>query len=285
MAVIRVQSLKVNNIKSHIKHRLNPPAHENLVLHRWKAESWAVYETIRDMQRLREFCDVELFSEFFKVVESKNYTQKIRKNAAVQEIVIAYSDEDVRNMSDPVRAIEEDVELFLKAFKEKYHFRPNHAVFVHRGGNRYHVHILFSLMKPDLSKKVRWSKKDYFEIAQKVARESRFVKVEQSGGVGSYPLWLVREFERLVGVKESRKVVRKARKEKRELGFLLKLLKKAKENKQAIDEFLSEKREKSLKERWSECKSVNKDERALEKAEALETIKRLFSAKSRKQQP
>ena len=212
MAVMRVQSIKVNSLKSALKHRLSPPSHESLVY------SGLTYEGNEEFLKLfnafSSVCEdkLKVYKEFFQLVESKGYKHKIRKNSTVQEIVIAYSSDDFVSELGVLREIKSDVETLNDIFKEKFGFTPFGAVFVHADENgRYHVHYVFSLMSPSLTKKVRWNSKIYFEIAKEMSKRSKRIKISERKKSGNYPLWLIRAFEGVIGRLKTKELVKKAR--------------------------------------------------------------------------
>ncbi|NPA72966.1 MAG: relaxase/mobilization nuclease domain-containing protein [Gammaproteobacteria bacterium] len=255
MAVMRVKSINVNSsLRSALKHRLSPPEHEELVHSSLRHEGSVEFESLFNEFKNVESDKLKQFEEFFRIVESKGYKHKIRKNAVVYEVVIAYSDDDLNDCEKFMRCLMSDCDAFVESFKEKFGFKPFSAVFVHRDkrSGRYHMHILFSLMKPNLAKKVRWNSKTYFEIAKKVAEKSKRISISERKRAGSYPLWLIREFERTVGVKNTKELVRLARRRGLKSYELVELLKALKDKSFSFSEIIAklsqaegEKREKS----------------------------------------
>ena len=146
------------------------------------------------------------------------------------EIVIAYSrnefDEVIEELNESgitteseieeeiIAEIEKDVEAFKESFRTKYGFYPYFFYFVHKDNrNKYHVHILFSLMKPQLDKKVRWRKRDYFDLIKRISKISpRISPPSESKGIGAYPLWLIRRIELEIGRERAKILVERARK-------------------------------------------------------------------------
>jgi len=216
MAVMRIQSIKVqSSLHSSLKHRLSPPVYEELVLSKLFHEGSLEFLKLFNELKRAEKDQLRRYEEFFKIAESKAYRHKIRKNSSVYELVIAYSSDDLRNCDDVMQCLRNDYEIFLESFKEKFGFKPFNALFVHRDKRtgRYHMHILFSLMRPNLTKKVRWNSKTYFQIAQSVARRSERIKISERKKSGNYPLWLIRSFESLLGVQRAKELVKLARRQ------------------------------------------------------------------------
>lgn len=240
MAVMRIQSLKVSNLRGALRHRLSPPKYESLI-----AKGVVVDDSAEEFKEIfSEFgflCEKELkrLEEFFRIVESKGYKHKIRKNATVQEVLISYSAEDFAQELGVVQKIKEDVGKFVEVFKEKFGFEPFAEYFIHKDDKgRYHVHLLFSLMKPDLSKKVRWNSKTYFEIVKKFSKRATRVKFSEHKKSGVYPLWLVRELEKLVGRNDAKEVIRVARKRGLKAVDLVDLVKRVRVKRDYLKEFL-----------------------------------------------
>ena len=240
MAVMRVQSIKVSNLRGAIKHRLSPPKHELLVAKGIFLDSSAE-EFISLFEEFGSEVenDLKVLEEFFRIAESKGYKHKIRKNATVQEVLISYSSEDFSQGLGVVPKIKEDVKKFVEVFKEKFGFEPFAEYFIHKDDKgRYHVHLLFSLMRPDLSKKVKWNSKAYFELAKKFSKRATRVKFSERKRSGVYPLWLVRELEKLVGRNDAKEVIRVARKRGLKAVDLVDLVKRVRVKRDYLKEFL-----------------------------------------------
>jgi len=221
MAVTRIQSINVSSsLPQVINHRISPPANKETLVEVWVGVPVDAPDT-----HLDNLADIEEYSpsskeflvEFIRYVESGGYTQKIRKNAVIQEVVIAYSPEDFTNLkeSEVKYLIKKDVEIFLKFFKEKFGFKPYYMYFIHKNdSNMYHIHLLFSLKKPNLKTKIRWKKRTYFELLKKLASESPRVSAPHKGkNIGAYPLWIVRKLEEKYGREITKEIVKLARKE------------------------------------------------------------------------
>ncbi len=242
MAVMRIQSLKVSNLRGALRHRLSPPKHEVLV-----AKGVIVDDSAEEFKEIfSEFgslCEEELkrLEEFFKIAESKGYKHKIRKNATIQEVLISYSSEDFSKDLGVVSRIKEDVGKFIEVFREKFCFEPFAEYFIHKDDKgRYHVHLLFSLVKPDLTKKIKWNSKTYFEIVKKFSKRATRVKFSERKRSGAYPLWLIRELERVVGREKAKEVVKVARKRGLKAVDLVELLRKLRLNQVNLTNFLAE---------------------------------------------
>jgi len=289
MAVMRVQSIKVqSSLQSSLKHRLSPPSHEELVLSKLSHEGGLEFVKLFNEFRRVEKNQLKRYEEFFKIAESKAYRHKIRKNSSVYEVVIAYSDDDLQGCEDVMQCLRSDYENFLNVFKEKFGFKPFNALFVHRDKRtgRYHMHILFSLMRPDLSKKVRWNSKVYFQIAQLVARRSARIKISEKKRSGNYPLWLVRSFELLLGVQRAKELIRLSRRKGLKAYDLIDILRALRDHSFTYEEIikkLSQGKEgsKESKETQSLADVVNVEKTSLaeaekEKKEELERLMKMF---------
>jgi len=223
MAVVRIQSINVNSsLTKAIDHRINPPVDRETLVS--VSEESPVFipdfheENLYDIKKYSSSLK-EYLTEFIRYVESNGYTQKIRKNAVVQELVIAYSPEDFSSNSEEEieGLIGEDIDLFLEFFEEKFGFRPYYIAFIHKNNNNsermYHLHIIFSLKKPDLKTKVRWKKRTYFELVKKLASKSPRISVPHKGrNIGAYPLWIVRKLEEKYGRETAKEITKLARK-------------------------------------------------------------------------
>ncbi len=245
MAVTRVESLKVSNLNEVIRHRISPDE---------KIEKCVVFEYIdylddfleKDFYTLYEnilkYTDYMVYQglssqdiktnqliEMFKAVESKGYKHKIRKNSTIQEVIIAYSKDDFKdfnNEDEIISEIEKDVDIFFKSFKEKYGFYPFSFYSIHKDdNNKYHVHIVFSLMKPELDKKVRWRKRDYFDIINKMSKKSeRIPQPTANREIGAYPLWIIRVLEMELGREKTKLLIEEARKKRIKTPDLINIL-------------------------------------------------------------
>ncbi len=288
MAVMRIQSIKVaSSLASALKHRLSPPDYEELVLSKLSHEGGLDFVKLFNEFRRVEKNQIKRYEEFFRIAESKAYRHKIRKNSSIYEVVIAYSDDDLRNCKDVMQYLKEDYENFLNVFKEKFGFKPFHTLFIHKDkrSGRYHMHILFSLMRPDLSKKVRWNSKVYFQIAQQIAKRSERIKISERKRAGNYPLWLIRSFESLLGVQRAKELVRLSRRKGLKAYDLIDLLRALRDGGVSFDDVVEklkgEEREKN-KETQSLADAVNtslaeaKTETEKEKKEELERVFSLF---------
>ena len=242
MAVMRVQSIKVeSSLRSALKHRFSPPQYEILCMSALKHDGGEEFHKLFEAFKGTGGDLLKEYEEFFRIAESKGYRQKIRKNAVVYEVVVSYSDEDLRGCGNPLVCVRRDYESFLESFEERFGFRPFSAVFVHKDkrNNRYHMHILFSLMKPDLSKKIRWNSKVYFELARSISQKSRWIRFSDEKKAGVYPLWLVRRFEQFLGVWGAKKFLKVARSKGLRAGELVDLLKIMEQKRLGYEDLLS----------------------------------------------
>ena len=275
--MMRIQSVKVSNLRSVLKHRLSPPKHETLI-----AKGVVVDDLAGEFKVLfEEFGsgvenDLKVLEEFFKIAESKGYRHKIRKNATIQEVLISYSSEDFSGELGIVPKIREDIERFIEVFKEKFGFEPFCQYYIHKDDKgRYHVHLLFSLMKPDLSKKVRWNSKIYFELAKKFSKRATRVRFSEVKKSGVYPLWLIRIFEKLIGREKTKEVVRVARKRGLKAVDLVELLRKLRLNRMSLTEFFEEKR--GLSGAFERKAQKHTQQEVQEQGEQLEEITRVLT--------
>ena len=277
MAVMRIQSLKVSNLRDALKHRLSPPKHERVIEKGVFVDSSA--EEFKALfEAFNSGCGDELknLEEFFRIAESKGYKHKIRKNATVQEVLISYSSEDFSQGLGVVPKIKEDVEKFVEVFKEKFGFEPFGEYFIHKDDKgRYHVHLLFSLMKPDLSKKARWNSKIYFEIVKKFSKRATRVKFFEHKKSGAYPLWLIRNFEKLIGREKTKEVIKVARKRGLKAVDLVELLRKLRLNRMSLTEFFEEKR--GLSGAFERKAQKHTQQEVQEQGEQLEEITRVLT--------
>jgi len=214
MAVLRVESIKVSDLPKVIAHRRNPgeaTPYEELV-----ATRYFIDDEIGDYM----FCELgmgisdrrKLLSEiykkegevrFFEAIESVMFSRKVRKNATIQEIVIAYDSQESNEVNvDPVKETQYDVNDLIEAFKETCGFRPFYVRYIHRDKEtgKYHVHLLFSLMNPITGRKARWNQKTYFTIINKAAKRSKTLRIQppKPKTIGKYPLWMVQKLVKLL---------------------------------------------------------------------------------------
>jgi len=216
-AVTRTQSISVHQALSQaIIHRLNPQLDEHSRHEKFEKLVWNIPEshseylftTYEEVSRASNYTDA--IYEMFIEVESFFRQRKIRKNAVVQEFVIAYE----KNAEITIDDIEKDVELFFALLSQKYassHFGVAMIHSDHRG--KYHVHILFSLRDLETGKKIRWNFRAYFDVVKKLSRLSERISLPtKNKGIGPYPLWLVRKIQEVFGLEEAEKIVSDARK-------------------------------------------------------------------------
>jgi hypothetical protein len=216
-AVTRTQSISVHQALSQaIVHRLNPQLDPSSKHEKFEKLVWNIPEkhfeylhaTYEEVSRTSNYTDAIL--EMFIEVESFFRQRKIRKNAVIQEFVIAYS----KNEEIALEDIEKDVELFFALLSAKYassHFGVAMIHSDHRG--KYHVHILFSLRDLSTGKKIRWNFRAYFDIVKKLSRHSPRISLpNENKNIGAYPLWLMRKIQEVFGLEEAEKIVSEARK-------------------------------------------------------------------------
>ena len=224
MAITRIQSIKFSSIGAALRHRLNPGRHEFLVQYLMSVDP--SFGQIGMLEALRQLSGKTKLREFFKFIESAAYSRKIRKNAVLHELIVAYdrnedglTPETHSNLSEdghtpePIRM---DIKAFLRAFREEFGFFPASAFFVHSDGEKFHVHILFSLMKPDFSGKVRFRKQNYFRLVKRMSELSPRIRASSppKKRIGAYPMWLMRLIEAEIGREKAKRIVRKARTER-----------------------------------------------------------------------
>ena len=226
MAVTRIQSISVSSSLSNaVAHRISPPEHETLVDFDITIPSLSqINDVISD--EIGDIFDYSLSERqmlinFFEYVESSGFTKKIRKNAVIQELIIAYSEDDFAECpnEEVIRLkILSDIRIFFESFRDKFGFSPFSSYFIHKhkSENMYHVHILFSLKQPDLSKKIRWKKRTYFDLIKRMSDKSPRISLPHKGkNIGAYPLWFVQK----VGEKYGREIAKKIVKIAREKGY------------------------------------------------------------------
>ena len=223
MAVTRIQSIKANNIEHALEHVISPPKEEEVVSIRYPTigiqsshEAEVIKGMFKDILELPSPLHKRV-SEIFKCIESVLYTRKIRKNAVIQEIVISYQPNDFEEYerNKIISEIEEDINVFLDAFKSKFGFSPLSFAAIHytQDKNLYHVHIFFSLMNPFEKRKARWRKRDYFALVDKMRLFSRRISpINENKGIGAYPLWLIKKLESIIGRELAQKVIQVCRK-------------------------------------------------------------------------
>lgn len=227
MATTRIQGIKVSSsLDRAINHRLYPSKLEELIFFFRAYDPLLVSSEFRklDKQLLEHYNlpdDIitnpdknskEYLKEFIKMIESKLYKHKIRKNSTIQEIIIAYSPEEKVNKD----IIFEDLLSFEDSFRKKYGFIPFYTAFVHKDEKeKYHIHILFSLVNPQLERKVRWRKKDYFDLIRNMSKISPRIHISsEKKGIGAYPLWMIRRIEAKIGRNKAKQLIKEARKQK-----------------------------------------------------------------------
>ena len=245
MAITRVESLKVSNLNEVIRHRMFPDERiEKCLVFEYmdylddflEKDFWKIYANILKYTDYMEYQELSpqdirlnLLVEMFKAVESKGYKHKIRKNSTIQEIIIAYSKDDFKGFHDEndiISEIRKDVDTFFKSFKEKYGFFPFSFYSIHKDdNNKYHVHIVFSLMKPELDKKVRWRKRDYFDIINKMSKQSKRIPPPTANReIGAYPLWIIRVLEMELAREKTKLLIEEARKKRIKTPDLINIL-------------------------------------------------------------
>ena len=215
-AVTRTQSISVHQaLPQAIIHRLDPQLDEHSRHEKFEKLVWNIPEkhfeylhaTYEEVSRASNYTDA--IFEMFAEAESFFRTRKIRKNAVVQELVIAYE----KNADIEIDDIQKDIELFFALLSAKYassHFGVAMIHSDHRG--KYHVHILFSLRDLSTGKKIRWNFRAYFDVVKKLSRHSPRISLPtEDKGIGPYPLWLVRKIQEVFGLEEAEKIVSDAR--------------------------------------------------------------------------
>jgi len=217
MATTRIQSISVTeSLLPALEHRLNPGQHEDVLLHR--ALMYDCSDNVFSEIYKNSDNHISAYKEMFEYVESACYRKKIRKNSVIQELIISYSKSDFSNKNEDeiLQLINDDISIFLGVFKKKFGFYPFVTYFVHRTDSGiYHTHILFSIMNPETSKKVRWKKRTYFDIVKNMSKYSNRIKVtEKTKGIGAYPIWLIRKFEGQYGREVTKKIIKIAREKK-----------------------------------------------------------------------
>jgi hypothetical protein len=259
MAVTRTQSISVHlALRQAIIHRLDPKLEESSKHEKFEKLTWNIpskhYEYLHtvyeEVSRSSNYTDAIL--EMFIEVESFFHQRKIRKNAVVQEFVIAYE----KNAEITIDDIEKDVELFFALLSAKYassHFGVAMIHSDHRG--KYHVHILFSLRDLSTGKKIRWNFRAYFDIVKKLSRHSPRISLPtEDKGIGPYPLWLIRKIQTIFGLEEAEKIVSDARKKGLTSYELYEQMKPyfEKQKRQEKQEQLEEKKKQQEKEQFEE---------------------------------
>ena len=217
MAITRIQSIRVHDLDVVLDHRINTVPHEQLLK--------IVLDSAEDFEE--EIDDILAFSpdyksaarEILEYSESAKYTRAIRKNSVVQELIIAYSPEDLpEDEEEALSMIKSDVFLFSHCFQEKFEFRPTTVAFVHRTKDTglYHVHVLFSLMDVEKARKARWKRRSYFDIVKRMSSLSPRISVppRKDKSIGAYPIWLRRKIESTYGREIARDIMSLARERK-----------------------------------------------------------------------
>jgi hypothetical protein len=217
MAVLRIQSIKVSDLSKAVAHRKNPgeatPYEEFIASDCFidrEEKDFLFYGLGENPDRIKLLLEIyqkEGDVRFFEAIESVMFTRKIRKNATIQEIVVAYdSEESAVVEEDPLKETFKDISDLLEAFKEVCGFRPFLTRYIHRDKEtgRYHVHILFSLMNPITGRKARWNKKTYFTVVNKAAKRSTTLRIQpqKPRTIGKYPLWMSQKLVKLLGSKK-----------------------------------------------------------------------------------
>jgi len=216
MAVTRTQSISVHlALRQAIIHRLDPKLEESSKHEKFEKIVWNIPEKHFEYlhatyEEVSRDSNADAIYEMFVEVESFFRQRKIRKNAVVQELVIAYE----KNADIEIDDIQKDIELFFALLSAKYassHFGVAMIHSDHRG--KYHVHILFSLRDLSTGKKIRWNFRAYFDIVKKLSRHSPRISLpNENKNIGAYPLWLVRKIQEVFGLEKAEKIVSDARK-------------------------------------------------------------------------
>jgi len=177
--VVRTQRLKFSKLKRALAHRFG------------ESEVEPLYSVLREAETL-------------------GGQKNLRKNASLVELVVAYSEEESRRLSTP-EALEKEKGRLLSQLSETLGFSPTSVVALHQTDGRYHFHILF-VPRNSEGKKVDWSYKLHSQYLQRVLPSQDLSRLKsKSKKLGAYPLWTIRELESIYGRKETKKLIRLAR--------------------------------------------------------------------------
>lgn len=145
-AVIRTKSITIGNKANFIrsmKHRLKGMIHDEKAITEY---AYKLYE-------------------IFSNLEAGG--KKLRKNATLQEIVVALERKLSKEEAEHVK------QVVVRHLHDIIGFEPTRAIFTHHKDNRTHLHIVFSLRDPDnpSKPKFRWKKQHHYQLVKNVLKD------------------------------------------------------------------------------------------------------------------
>jgi len=179
-AVIRTQTIGIgskSNFMRAMKHRLRGSLEEN------------------EYEKIDEYAN-KIYNAF-SLLESGG--KKLRKNATVQELVIAF-DRKITNEEENI------IKQIIKSrLEEILTFKPSSVIFTHNKDNRTHIHVIFSLRDPkNINKpKFRWKKQHHIRLVnnllQDFGADKSLENLRRKKPKKPYPLWLVQGIKKRLG--------------------------------------------------------------------------------------
>jgi hypothetical protein len=131
-----------------------------------------------------------LLKDLIKVWESNFGAKRLRKDAGVREIVIAFEE------GKEEKEVLEEFRRFLKVLKKEIEFIPLGVVVIHKKEGRYHLHYIASLRDPWTRKKVNLARSRWFRILDQFLDEESRKRLKRGKTIGNIPLWLIRKISR-----------------------------------------------------------------------------------------
>jgi hypothetical protein len=225
MTVVRIMPRKVDRVSLTGEHIFRPNNGEEVAMVKVLLPKEGIAEEEKRIleKKRQEILDREdakgrakAMAELIKVWESNFGTKRLRKDAGVREIVIAF--EEGKGEGEVL----EELRRFLKVLKEEIGFIPLGVVVLHKKEGRYHIHYVASLRDPRTRKKVNLAKQKWFRVLDKYLDEESRKRLKRNKTVGNIPLWLIRKIARklegVVGKEEADRLARELVRTLRRIG-------------------------------------------------------------------
>jgi len=185
MPVVRLENRKINSLNSYEKHLISPPNEEVI-----RGFQFITPNGLSEIEATFLKKNAKRIPDFFKSFESEFGKKRIRKDASIREVIIAF-EEGVE-----LEKAEEELKKFLAILKQKLGFFPIGLGFFHRKDGRIHVHFLFSLKNPETKKKVNLNRGLWFQILDQFLDKESKKRLKRGKTIGNIPLWVVRKIAR-----------------------------------------------------------------------------------------
>jgi len=230
MTVVRIENRKIQSLQGIVKHLISPP-NEEVKSYRWIIPKEGIKEEeevlLKGLKReFEEEGDIKKKAlkgvHLFKTYESDFGLKKIRKDASVREVIIAFEE------GKGIEEVREEFKRFMEVLEGEIGFKPFGVSFLHYKDGRYHVHFLLSLKNPKTRKKVNLSRGVWFRILDRFLDKESKKELKKGKTIGNIPLWLVkkiaRNLEEELKPSEAEKVAKELVRILRKLGVKKKLV-------------------------------------------------------------